>query len=104
MSRAEDLWNRLETDGLGAIDGFIADRTSEYLFLDFKRSADDGAGTSVHNNDRENLSKAISGFGNSDGGLWYGASIVRKIQRVRMSQRPSIRSLTRLGLLRNSRV
>lgn len=45
------------------------DRQSEELFLDFKRSADDGKGAKLHDRDRTNLSKAISGFGNSEGGV-----------------------------------
>lgn len=72
MSRAQELVDRLVANGEAAIDQFIADRASEELFLDFKRSADDGAGVRLHQTDRNNLSKAISGFGNSEGGviLW----------------------------------
>jgi len=47
----------------------IQDRTSEELFLDFKRSADNGAGAKLHQTDRNNLGRAISGFGNSEGGV-----------------------------------
>ncbi len=39
------------------------------MFLDFKRSANDGDGTKLDRRDRENLAKAISGFGNSGGGV-----------------------------------
>lgn len=69
MGRAEDLYHRLTEQGEKAIDGFIVDRQSEELFLDFKRSADYGAGNKLHDDDRKNLSKAISGFGNSEGGI-----------------------------------
>jgi hypothetical protein len=69
MERAEDLFNRIVRDGEAAIDAFILDRQSEELFLDFKRSADDGKGTKLHERDRQNLAKAISGFGNSEGGI-----------------------------------
>ncbi|MEA2164534.1 MAG: hypothetical protein QOK37_2661 [Thermoanaerobaculia bacterium] len=69
MSRADDIFQKLQEDGEAAIDQFIADFQSENLWLDFKRSADDGAGTKLHIRDRENLSRAISGFGNSDGGV-----------------------------------
>lgn len=51
------------------IRALIADRHSEELFLDFKRSSDNGAGTSLSQTDRNNLAKAISGFGNSAGGV-----------------------------------
>ena len=72
MGRSEDLFARIATKGSACIDEFIADRQSEELFLDFKRSADDGMGERLHVNDRANLAKAISGFGNSEGGviLW----------------------------------
>lgn len=72
MSRAEEIFRRLLSDGEPAIDALIADFQSENLWLDFKRSAADGKGTKLHVSDRENLAKAISGFGNSDGGviLW----------------------------------
>jgi hypothetical protein len=69
MSRAEELFNALVTDGEAAVDRFIADYQSENLWLDFKRSADDAAGVKLNIRDRENLARAISGFGNSDGGV-----------------------------------
>ncbi|MEO7862806.1 MAG: ATP-binding protein [Nitrospirales bacterium] len=69
MGRAEDLFNRIVQAGEKAIDEFILDRQSEELFLAFKRSADDGKGRKLHDTDRKNLSKAISGFGNSEGGV-----------------------------------
>ena len=48
--------------GEQAIDGFILERQSEELFLDFKRSSDNGAGDRLSDRDRDNLAKAISGF------------------------------------------
>ena len=69
MGRAEDLFKRLSDGGETEIDRLIVDRQSEELFLDFKRSADDGRGNRLHDNDRTNLAKAISGFGNSEGGV-----------------------------------
>ena len=69
MGRAEDLFERLSEEGEKAIDELILDRQSEELFLDFKRSADNGSGSKLHDNDRANLAKAISGFGNSEGGV-----------------------------------
>lgn len=48
---------------------FIAQPVTEELFLDYKRSADCGAGSALHNVDRRNLAKAVSGFGNSEGGV-----------------------------------
>jgi hypothetical protein len=69
MGRAEDLFGRIMQEGEKAVDEFILDRQSEELFLHFKRSADDGKGRKLHDTDRKNLSKAISGFGNSEGGV-----------------------------------
>jgi hypothetical protein len=44
MGRAEDIFERIKADGTAAIDGFLADRQIEELYLDFKRSADSGNG------------------------------------------------------------
>lgn len=72
MPRAEELFARFKADGLAMVDEMIAAGVGEELFLDFKRSADDGAGTALNNKDRRNLERATSGFGNSEGGviLW----------------------------------
>lgn len=69
MESAKDIFEKIIKDGEAAIDEFITTRKSEELFLDFKRSANNGSGTRLHQNDRENLAKAISGFGNSEGGV-----------------------------------
>ena len=69
MGRAEDLFKRIREGGESEIDNLIRDRQSEELFLDFKRSADNGSGGKLHDNDRGNLARAISGFGNSEGGV-----------------------------------
>lgn len=69
MSRARELFDRLQQGGTTALDELIADREPESLFLDFKRSEDDGRGTTLAKSDNKNLSKAISGFANSSGGV-----------------------------------
>ena len=69
MGRAEDIYERIKSEGEAAIDRFIDDRQSEELFLDFKRSSDNGSGKKLHQIDRENFASAISGFGNSEGGV-----------------------------------
>jgi hypothetical protein len=69
MGRAEDIFERIKMNGFTAIDEFISTEKSEELFLDFKRSADNGTGSTLHVNDRKNLAKAISGFANSEGGV-----------------------------------
>jgi len=69
MNHAEDLFKQILNKGEIAIDDFINNRESESLFLDFKRATNNGAGNKLDPNDRKNLAKAISGFGNSEGGL-----------------------------------
>jgi hypothetical protein len=69
MSRAQDLFDRLVMGGETEVLSFIAQSVTEELFLDYKRSADNAAGTSLHDRDRANLGRAISGFGNSEGGV-----------------------------------
>ncbi|MGI4787343.1 MAG: AlbA family DNA-binding domain-containing protein [Janthinobacterium lividum] len=69
MGRAEDLFQRLIHSGEARVEEFFESRQSEELFLDFKRSADEGQGRKLHDHDLNNLAKAISGFGNSEGGI-----------------------------------
>ena len=69
MSRAEDIFQKLIYFGEDAIDDFIVNLQTEELFLDFKQAVSTGKnGTSLHKDDRKNLAKGISGFGNSEGG------------------------------------
>ena len=69
MERAKELFEKLKNQGKSGIEEFILTRKAEELFLDFKRSADSGIGQRLNDNDRNNLAKAISGFGNSEGGV-----------------------------------
>ncbi|MEY2490741.1 MAG: hypothetical protein QOC70_2683 [Verrucomicrobiota bacterium] len=69
MNRAEDLFEKLIAGGEAAIDELIAGRKAEELFLDFKRSADNGIGKRLQDIDNNNFGKAISGFGNTEGGV-----------------------------------
>lgn len=69
MSRAQDLFNRLRNRGCDALEEIIIDREPESLFLDFKRSPDNGINRKFSDDDNKNLAKAISGFGNSAGGV-----------------------------------
>lgn len=69
MGRAEDLYEQIIAKGEAAIDYLVETRKSEELFLDFKRSADDGRNKTLNNRDRSSLEKAVSGFGNSEGGI-----------------------------------
>lgn len=69
MSRALDIYKKIKKRGEKAMDEFILTQQSEELFLDFKRSAVNGNSTVLDSRDRNNLAKAISGFGNSEGGV-----------------------------------
>ncbi len=69
MGRAENLYESLKLKGEVAIDEMMAAHQSESLFLDFKRSGNNGNGPRLHEDDWKNLAKAISGFGNSEGGV-----------------------------------
>ena len=69
MGRAEEIFQNIKEKGEEAIDEFISNRESEELYLDFKRSFNNGSGSKLSNNDRKNFAKAISGFGNSEGGV-----------------------------------
>lgn len=70
MSRAEDIFQKLIYFGEDAIDEFIINQQTEELFLDFKQAVSVGKNfVTLHRDDRKNLSKAISGFGNSEGGV-----------------------------------
>lgn len=70
MSRAEDIFQKLVYFGEDAIDEFILNMQTEELFLDFKQAISIGKnGTTLHKDDRKNLAKCISGFGNSEGGV-----------------------------------
>ena len=66
MERAEEFFEKIKSEGKSAIKEFILTRKEEELFLDFKRSADNGNGELLHTTDRKNLQKAISGYEMSD--------------------------------------
>ncbi len=75
MGRAEDIFEEIVERGMDALEAFILNHKSEELFLDYKRSANNGDGDTLNSSDWKNLSKAISGFGNSEGGvLVWGVS------------------------------
>ena len=82
MSRAEDIFQKLIYFGEDAIDEFIINQQTEELFLDFKQAVSVGKNfVTLHRDDRKNLSKAISGFGNSEGGvILWGVECSRDIE------------------------
>ena len=82
MSRAEDIFQKLIYFGEEAIDEFILNMQTEELFLDFKRADSLGKnGSSLHKDDRRNLAKCISGFGNSEGGVVvWGVECSRNVE------------------------
>jgi hypothetical protein len=69
MDRATDIFNNIVENGVKSIDEFIQNAESEELFLDFKESCDRGENSKLSKNDLSNFGVAISGFGNSQGGV-----------------------------------
>jgi len=71
VSRALDLYEKLRQKGAEGIKEIIdpKDPWTEHLFVDYKQSRRQKEIGPVHEDDRRNLAKAISGFGNSSGGL-----------------------------------
>lgn len=69
INRAEFIFNKIVEQGENTIDEFIRTKKCEELFLDFKRSGTDGSASNLSDSDRNNLARAISGFGNSAGGV-----------------------------------
>jgi len=68
--RATELFQRLHSPSAeSVIDELIFNRQSEELWLDFKRVATSDTDSKLHADDRKNLARAISGFGNSVGGI-----------------------------------
>jgi hypothetical protein len=69
MAQAEYIYAALKQDGEKALGSFIDQRETEALSLDFKRASTTAASTHLEQSDRDNLAKAISGFGNTAGGV-----------------------------------
>lgn len=67
----EPLIGRLKKDGYSALEDIVARKESEKFFVEFK-TAEKGNYTgqrTLYNSDKNNFAKAISGFGNSEGGI-----------------------------------
>jgi hypothetical protein len=69
MSQPHQIVAKLIEGGEGAIDDFISQRESEAVYLDFKRAATTSDARRLDDKDQKNLAKAISGFGNTSGGV-----------------------------------
>ncbi|MCP4537751.1 MAG: ATP-binding protein [Chloroflexi bacterium] len=69
MGRSHDLFERFRTTGLEAIEKCIKDKVVEQLYLDYKGTKSQKKPGQFSEDDQANLSKAISGFGNSSGGV-----------------------------------
>lgn len=69
MGRAEQLFEQIRRGQTAEIEAMIKAPIVEELFLDYKRAASTLPATKLHADDRKNLAKAMSGFGNSEGGL-----------------------------------
>lgn len=69
MSRARDLFERIYKEGVKAVEAMVQNEITEDLFLDYKSIATPVGSGKLAESDRKNFAKAISGFGNSDGGV-----------------------------------
>jgi hypothetical protein len=69
MSRASDLFSAIEEKGISFIDDLIQNKISEEFFLDYKCVTTPDGAKRIEEEDKKKLGKAISGFGNSDGGV-----------------------------------
>jgi hypothetical protein len=69
MGRAEELFCHIRDKGASEIHAMIAAPTVEELFLDYKQSSTPLPSTKLSEDHRKNIAKAISGFGNSEGGV-----------------------------------
>ncbi|HEV2602028.1 MAG TPA: ATP-binding protein [Microvirga sp.] len=69
MSRAAELLRIIQENGSSEINQMISSGFAEELFLDYKQAATQMPSRALDQNDRKNFGKAISGFGNGDGGL-----------------------------------
>jgi hypothetical protein len=69
MGRAEELFERIREGKAEEIENMVSTPVVEELFLDYKLTATKLPTKKLHDDDRKNLAKAVSGFGNSEGGL-----------------------------------
>ncbi len=68
---SEKLFETIKTQGLSYLDSAISEKTTENYYLDFKttESEDYTGKRKLLASDRKNYAKAISAFGNSEGGV-----------------------------------
>lgn len=68
---AEEIFEELKKDGLNLVETLVARRESEKFFLEFKRAetSNYSGKRALFSSDHKNFAKAISGFGNSEGGV-----------------------------------
>ncbi len=69
MGRAEELFGRVKHGGAAEIQQMIQLQEVEELFLDYKRAATLDPFKKLDYSDRKNLSRAVAGFANSEGGV-----------------------------------
>jgi hypothetical protein len=69
MTRAEELFRQICAGEAAEIERMVNDKVTEELFLDYKQSATPAGQRKLADDDRKNLAKTISGFGNGDGGV-----------------------------------
>ncbi|MGK3959906.1 helix-turn-helix domain-containing protein [Sorangium sp. So ce118] len=72
-----ELFDEADQDGWPALARWVESQLEESVYLDFKRAMSKGA--DIHQDDIKNLSKSLSGFANTGGGLLvFGIDAVPK--------------------------
>ncbi len=69
MTPSEELFSEIKRAGYPAIEKLIRKKTPESTWLDYKLTLNKKTGKQDWDRTRAHFSKAVSGFGNSDGGL-----------------------------------
>lgn len=66
---ARTIWDELVGGGWSALTSWVGAQKGEGLHLDFKQAAFAPGATDVRNDDKKNLAKTLSGYGNTEGGV-----------------------------------
>ena len=69
MEAYESIFFELDLGGASAVEALVQQAEPEDLYLDYKRSMTPADARSLEPADKDNLAKAISGFGNGSGGI-----------------------------------
>lgn len=88
LSRAQELFHRIETQGAAYVATLVDAQKSEELFLDYKKISTKVSDRALSNHDRDNFKKALSGFANSEGGVILWGLDTEKVDGVESLKSP----------------